>query len=171
MSRDILSRIRELLRSHDVAFREMHHAATHTSAESAAARNQDLSLGAKALVLRVDDGFALFVLRADRRLDSGAIRRQLGAKRLRFATAEELYDLTSLVPGAVPPFGAPILPFKVYADNSLASAGTDIAFNAGSLIQSMAMSVADWQRVNNPTWLEFSLQRDSPEPTNSSDTA
>jgi prolyl-tRNA editing enzyme YbaK/EbsC (Cys-tRNA(Pro) deacylase) len=133
----------------------MQHAATHTSAESAAARSQDLSLGAKALVLRVDDTLVLFVLRADRRLDSGAIKKQLGAKRLRFATPEELFELTSLVPGSVPPFGEPILPFKLYADNSLANSGTDIAFNAGSLTQSIAMAVADWQRVSNATWLDF----------------
>jgi Ala-tRNA(Pro) deacylase len=155
MSDDVLSRIRDRLRAENIAFREMQHAATHTSAESAAARSQDLSLGAKALVLRVDDEFALFVLRADRRLDSGAIKKQLGAKRLRFASPQELHELTSLVPGAVPPFGEPILPFKLYADLSLQSAGTDIAFNAGSLTQSIAMSVADWQRVSNPTWLEF----------------
>ncbi|HJS08776.1 MAG TPA: YbaK/EbsC family protein [Pirellulales bacterium] len=155
MSVDLLSRIRDLLRGEDIAFREMQHAATHTSAESAAARGQDLSLGAKALVLRIDDEFALFVLRADRRLDSGAIKKQLGAKRLRFATPEELFERTSLVPGSVPPFGEPILPFKLYADNSLANSGADIAFNAGSLTQSVAMSVADWQRVTNPIWLEF----------------
>jgi Ala-tRNA(Pro) deacylase len=155
MSLDIPSRIRDLLRAEDIAFREMQHAATHTSAESAAARSQDLSLGAKALVLRVDDTFALFVLRADRRLDSGAIKKQLGAKRLRFATPEELFEITSLVPGSVPPFGEPILPFLLYADESLRSAGSDITFNAGSLTQSIAMSVADWQRVSHPTWLDF----------------
>jgi Ala-tRNA(Pro) deacylase len=155
MSQDILPRIRDLLRSQGIAFREMEHAATHTSAESAAVRKQDLSLGAKALVLRVDDEFAIFVLRADRRLDSGAIKRQLATKRLRFATREELHELTALVPGAVPPFGEPILPCKLYADLSLQGGGTDIAFNAGSLTQSIAMSVGDWQRVSNPTWLEF----------------
>ncbi|MEX2140016.1 MAG: YbaK/EbsC family protein [Pirellulales bacterium] len=165
MSPDVLSRIRTLLYSHNVVFRETQHAPTHTSAESAAVRNQDLSLGAKALLLRVDDEFAVFVLRADRRLDSGAIKKQLGAKRLRFATREELQDLTSLVPGAVPPFGEPILPFKLYADVSLANAGTSIAFNAGSLTQSIAMSVPDWQRVSQPTWLEFA---ETPSPPTSS---
>lgn len=163
MTIDALSRIRDLLKSHNVPFREMEHGATHTSAESAAARGQDLSLGAKALVLRVDDNFALFVLRADRRIDSVAVKKQLGAKRLRFATPEELHQLTSLVPGAVPPFGEPILPFKLYADVSLSNEGTHIAFNAGSLTRSIAMSVADWQRVTNPTWLEFA-QPPSPKP-------
>jgi Ala-tRNA(Pro) deacylase len=156
MSEDVLSRIRALLQSHEVAFRETEHAPTHTSAESAAVRKQDLSLGAKALLLRVDDDFALFVLRADRRLDSGAIKKQLGVKRLRFATREELFELTSLVPGAVPPFGEPILPFALYADKSLLNDGTGIAFNAGSLTDSIAMSVADWQSVSRPIWLEFS---------------
>jgi Ala-tRNA(Pro) deacylase len=155
MSDDVLSRIRALLHSHNAEFRETEHAATHTSAESAAARNQDLSLGAKALLLRVDDEFALFVLRADRRLNSAAVKKQLGARRLRFASAEELLELTSLVPGAVPPFGEPILPFKLYADKSLTDAGENIAFNAGALTRSIAMSVADWQRVSQPTWLDF----------------
>ena len=155
MVQDVLSRVRDLLRSAELPFRETQHAATHTSAESAAARNQDLSLGAKALVLRVDDDFALFVLRADRRLDSAAVKKGLGAKRLRFATPEELHELTALVVGAVPPFGEPILPFKLYADISLSTAGTQIAFNAGSLTDSIAMSVAHWQRVAQPTWLEF----------------
>jgi hypothetical protein len=43
MSHDVLSRIRELLRSQGIAFRETEHAAAHTSAQSAAARNQDFS--------------------------------------------------------------------------------------------------------------------------------
>jgi Ala-tRNA(Pro) deacylase len=115
----ILASIREWLRRESVAFREVHHAPTRTSEESARARGEELRVGGKALLLKVDAEFRLFVLSADRKLDSGAIRDHFGAKKTRFASAEELMQLTGLVPGSVPPFGPPILPFPLYADFSV----------------------------------------------------
>jgi hypothetical protein len=58
----------------------------------------------------------MLVLRAAKHLDSGAIKERFGAKKTRFATPEELRELPGLVPGSVPPFGRPILPFDLYAD-------------------------------------------------------
>ena len=66
--------------------------------------------------------------------------------RLRFATVGELKELTGLVPGAVPPFGEPILPFPLYVDQS-SLAHDRIAFNAGSLTNSVIMSVDDYRTV------------------------
>src|SRR5436190_11694384 len=109
-SNSVLDAIRRLLAEHGVAFQEKHHPPTLTSEQSAAARGEPLGVGAKALLLKTDDVFRLFVLCADRKLDSAAIKRQLKAKKVRFATAAELQELTGLVPGAVPPFGPPILP-------------------------------------------------------------
>ncbi len=70
---DVLGRIRELLRSAGIAFREIQHAPTRTSEESARARGEELKVGGKALVLKVDGTFRPFVLSAARQLDSGAI--------------------------------------------------------------------------------------------------
>jgi len=81
-----------------------------------------------------------------RRLDSAKIKKALGAKRTRFATPEELHDLTGLVSGAVPPFGEPILSLPLYLDASIL-ANDRIAFNAGSLTDSIIMSVDDYRRV------------------------
>lgn len=158
MSRNALEQIRALLNSEGVGFREAEHEPTRTSEEAAAARGEDLSVGAKALLLRTDDVFRLFVLPADRRLDSGAIRRHLGVKRSRFATPEELLDLTGLVPGSVPPFGEPILPFELYADEDVGAAQGRVAFNAGSLTHSMIMSADDWERVARPKRFCFSRE-------------
>ena len=44
------------------------------SEESARARSEELRVGGKALLLKVDGEFRLFVLSADRKLDSNAIR-------------------------------------------------------------------------------------------------
>jgi Ala-tRNA(Pro) deacylase len=156
MSQNTLEQIRALLNSEGIGYREAEHEPTRTSEEAAAARGEHLSVGAKALLLRTDDVFRLFVLPADRRLDSGAIRRHLGVKRSRFATPEELLDLTGLVPGSVPPFGEPILPFELYADEDVGAAHGRVAFNAGSLTHSMIMAADDWEKLAKPERFQFS---------------
>src|SRR6185312_16319421 len=120
--------IRNWLRHESVVFRELHHAPTRTSEESALARGEPLRRGGKALLIKVDSDFRLFIVSADRKLDSAAIRTHFQARKTRFASAEELLQMTGLVPGSVPPFGAPILPFPLYADPSVLE-NERIAFN------------------------------------------
>jgi prolyl-tRNA editing enzyme YbaK/EbsC (Cys-tRNA(Pro) deacylase) len=112
-------------------------------------------VGAKALLLKLDDRFAIFVLPADRQLDSAAVKRHLQVKRIRFATADELRELTGLVPGSLPPFGEPILPFDLFADSSIGARHDRVAFNAGSLTDSIVMSASDWQAFAKPERLNF----------------
>ena len=93
------------------------------------------------------------MLPADRKLDSALVKKQLGVTRLRFASPEELLALTGLVPGSVPPFGEPILPFELIADVAIGARYPHVAFNAGSLTDSIIMSAADWARVAQPVRL------------------
>lgn len=151
----ILDRIRDWLRQESVVFREVHHEPTRTSEESARARGEELRVGGKALVIKVDSEFRLFVLSADRKLDSTAIRDHFAAKKTRFASPEELLQLTGLVPGSVPPFGAPLLPFPLYVDPSVFE-NDRIAFNAGSLTDSIIMPTADYRRLATPEVFRFS---------------
>ncbi len=154
----VLNSIRHLLRAAKIDFREVSHSPTFTSEESANARGEPLGVGAKAIVMRVDDRFCLFVLPADRKLDSVAIKQQLAAKKTRFATPEELMELTGLVPGSVPPFGAPILPLELFADSQLGQIYDRIAFNAGSLTHSLIVPFEAWRAVAQPTCFAFSKQ-------------
>lgn len=147
---EILPAIRSLLTEAGISFREVHHVPTRTSEESAKARGEELRIGGKALLMKGDDEFRLFVLPADRKLDSGAIRREFGWKKLRFATPEELSDLTGLVPGCVPPFGPPILPFELCLDQA-ATQNPRIAFNAGSLTDSIILAMSDYLAVAKPS--------------------
>ena len=125
--------------------------------------------------------FALFVMSASLKLNSKAIKKELKSKgkavskNIRFATIEELAELTKgLVPGCVPPFGKPVLKIdhggddrgngdagdgkddddeylKLYVDTSIAEENETIAFNAGSLTDSVIMSVQDYIRISAPT--------------------
>lgn len=156
MSLETLDRIRHFLKAENIAFREAEHGPTRTSEESAAARGESMSIGAKALLLKTDDVFRLFVLPADRKLNSSAIRHRLGVKRTRFASLDELKELTGLVPGSVPPFGEPILPFELYADEAVGKETDKVAFNAGSLRHSIIMPASDWERIARPVRFRFS---------------
>lgn len=147
---EILPAIRRLLTDANIVFREVHHEPTRTSEESAKARGEELRIGGKALLMKGDDGFRLFVLPADRKLDSGAIRREFGWKKMRFATPDELNELTGLVPGCVPPFGPPILPFELCLDQA-ATQNPRIAFNAGSLTDSIILSMSDYLAIAKPS--------------------
>jgi prolyl-tRNA editing enzyme YbaK/EbsC (Cys-tRNA(Pro) deacylase) len=158
MNEPILKQIRQLLTERGVPFDERHHPPTATSEESARARGEELGLGAKALLLRTDDVFRLFVLPADRKLASRLVKQQLCVKNVRFATADELLEQTGLVPGSVPPFGPPILPFELFADVEIGERFTRVAFNAGSLTDSIIMQASDWQSVANPERFSFAKE-------------
>ncbi|MBT6069070.1 hypothetical protein HOG48_04915 [Candidatus Peregrinibacteria bacterium] len=101
--------------------------------------------------------FGLFIFSAARKLDSGAVRRHFGVKKVRFADRDELMELTGLVPGSVPPFGKPLINLDLYVDNSIVK-NDQIAFNAGSLTDSIIMSVEDYLKVANAEIFEFSKE-------------
>ena len=129
-----------------LSYRHVHHAPTRTSEESAAARGEPIAIGGKALVFKAGDEFHLLVLSAARRTTGRGLREAFGVRKLRFASPEELHELTGVVPGCVPPFGEPILPLPLFVDRSVL-ANDRIAFNAGLLTESIIMSTADWQRA------------------------
>lgn len=155
MSESLFDRIRGLLDVHGVAYRTVSHGPTLTSEASAAARGEDIRIGGKALLIKTGEVFRLYVLSAAAKLDSDAVRRLCGVKKVRFATREELLELTGLVPGSAPPFGPPLLPFELFVDESVA-ANKLIAFNAGSLTDSIVMGTSDYLRVARPTMSRFS---------------
>ncbi len=151
-----LSLIIELLDGEGISYRRISHEPTRTSEDSARARGEALETGGKALLLKAGENFSVFVLSAALKLDSQAVKKRLGVKSLRFATADELMDLTGLVPGSVPPFGEPVLPFPLFVDVSI-EANDRIAFNAGSLTDSVVLSTVDYLRVAGGEIFRFSV--------------
>jgi Ala-tRNA(Pro) deacylase len=126
------------------------HEPTPTSADSARARGVPLGCGAKALVVKADGAFRLLVIPADRKLDSKLAKKSLGVKDLRFATPDELAATVGLPPGAIPPFGEPLLRLPLAADTDVGTRFPEVAFNAASLTASIIMSGVDWERLAKP---------------------
>ncbi|MBN2880791.1 hypothetical protein JXM83_01945 [Candidatus Woesearchaeota archaeon] len=141
-------KIKELLKNTN--YKEIHHKETPTSIDSARERGEDISIGGKALLLKTDDMFQLFIISASKQLDSKKIKKELNIKSLRFATPQELKELTNLVPGSVPPFGNPVIDFNLYIDTSITE-NEKIAFNAGSLTDSIILKTKDYLNIANPT--------------------
>ena len=133
-----------------VAYRLVTHPPTPTSVDAALARGEPLGCGAKALVVKADGQFRLFVIPADRKLDSRLARKSLGLRELRFATPEELAATVGLPPGAIPPFGEPLLHLPLAANVALGMRFPQVAFNAASLTASIIMTAADWERLAKP---------------------
>jgi Ala-tRNA(Pro) deacylase len=153
---DLFTLIKRFLDDNGVVYRAAHHQPTYTSEESARARGEEMKIGGKALVMKIGNDFRLFVLSGALKVNSAAIKEHFQEKRTRFATAEELAELTGCVPGCVPPFGEPIIALPLYVDNSIL-ANQKIAFNAGSLTDSIIMNVEDYLRIAKPTVFSFSL--------------
>lgn len=151
----VFSAITTLLDQHKIRYNVLHHTPTPTSADSAAARGEPLRIGAKALVLKTDDQFCLFVLPADKKLDTKKIKAIVSCKSLRFATTEELIAQTTLPPGAIPPFGS-LLKLPMYVDQMLFEEEF-MAFNAGSLEISIKMKTADYKTLLQPHIASFAL--------------
>jgi Ala-tRNA(Pro) deacylase len=147
--------IKSLLDENGIDYREVRHAPTRTSEESAKARGEDIAIGGKALVILIDGAFRLFVMSAARKLDSRRLKDRFHVNYSRFATPEELLELTGLVPGCVPPFGRPILPFDLYLDESIFE-NDRIAFNAGLLTVSIVMEREDYTKLIEPEIFRFS---------------
>ena len=146
----------DFLAEHNISYRTVHHQPTFTSEESAKARGEEVKIGGKAIVIKIDNDFKLFVLSAALKVDSKKLKEYFRAKNIRFATKEELHSLTGLVPGSVPPFGKPVLNLELFVDRSVTQ-NEKIAFNAGSLTDSIVMNTTDYLSIANAVQLDFSL--------------
>ncbi len=148
MASSVFQRLSDLLTSRSIGFDVQRHAPVFTSEEAAAIRGTPLASGAKALVCKVDDQFVMIVLPADRKLASKVVRKAAGIKSLRFASREEVEQLTGLVPGSIPPFGS-LFSLPTWCDERLAE-HSKINFNAGDHSVSISMAYADYLAAEQP---------------------
>ena len=81
------------------------------------------------------------------------MRRQRNWRKLRFLSREEVFELTGLEPGAIPPFGQ-LFGLPTLCDRRLGE-NERINFNAGDHCVSISMSYADYIRAESPELGEF----------------
>jgi Ala-tRNA(Pro) deacylase len=152
------TRLGEFLDREKVSYQQEFHRTVYTAQQVAAEEHIPGRIMAKTIVIKADDRFALAVLPASMRTDTGKLKAALGAKELRLASELEF---TGLFPdcevGAMPPFGN-LYGVPVYADTSLAK-DDEIVFNAGTHQDTIRMKYADFARLAEPKLLEFAERR------------
>ena len=150
----ITENLRALLENNNISYKEVDHEAAATCEISAQARSEDIKIGGKTLLFKDKKGFHLFVISAQKQVDSNKVRKILKTQKLRFATEEELKDICYVEKGALPPFGKPIYPYDLYLDESILY-NEKIAFNAGILTKSFILNTQDYLTLIQPQYCEF----------------
>ena len=88
------------------------------------------------------------MLPADRKLASKPVRRARGWRKLRFATRDEVRELTGLEPGSIPPLGS-LFGLPTLCDSRLGENET-INFNAGDHTISVSLRYDDFLAAEHP---------------------
>lgn len=151
----VVSKIIGLLKKEKLWFKTFEHEPVRTSEEAARVRTgYTLHQGAKAIIIRAknnetDKRFVMLVFPADLKFDNEKVKNILNVKDIRFATPEEIANLTGGIEiGGVPPFGN-LFGLEVICDKILFE-NEKIVFNAGDRRFSIAMKSEDYKKLITP---------------------
>jgi Ala-tRNA(Pro) deacylase len=154
-----VSKITNLLSDNNCWFETFIHEPVRTSEEAANIRiGYTLQQGAKALILRVttrenSKKYVMVVLPGDKKINSSKLKQELAIKDSRFATPDEVGQITGgVLPGGVPPFGN-LFELEVFCDYQIFN-NEKIVFNAGDRQVSVGMMAEDYKRLVNPTLVD-----------------
>lgn len=142
----VYEKIIQLLENNNIAYQALEHEPTPTCEDSARVRGTSMDQGAKALICFGDKKPVLIVLPCSQKLDAKAFKNSFGIKDLRFATPDEVQELTGLQIGAIPPLGK-LFGMPTYIEKNLGT-NESIAFNAGDRCKSVIMKYIDFETVS-----------------------
>jgi Ala-tRNA(Pro) deacylase len=143
------SSIHEFLREAHVPYTVMPHRVAFTAQAEAAATHVPGRDWAKVVVCFVDDEAVEAVVPAPSSVNLDLLLELAGGHEIRLADEEDLRRLfPGIEVGAMPPFG-PLYGQTVYVDAALA-AEHEIAFNAGTHQDAIAMRWSDFVKMVNP---------------------
>lgn len=154
MSEQTFLKIKNLLDENKISYETIEHEPVITSEDAARVRGNELSMGVKAMILKCDKDFVMVTLPANKRIDSEKVKKQINAKKLRFASIEEIQQTIDCERGGVPPFGF-LFGIKTLSDKKILD-NKEIEFNAGLTTKSIKMKSEDYFKIADVTVGEFS---------------
>lgn len=146
-------KIKDLLVTNNIAFDEIEHAPVFTSAEAQEVTGIPLHQGVKSLLIKSKNGYGLFVLPGDTRLDAKKVKKILGVSDFRFATPQEVEEVMGCAVGACYPFGL-VCETPMFVDNSVLK-NTHISFNPGRHDRTITLAVDDYQQITESICNDF----------------
>jgi len=152
--------VAEFLDKSGVSYKVTKHEPAFTAQQIAAVVHEPGRYVAKPVLVKVDGKYVMCVLAACRKIDLGALKKQLKAKSVQLA---EEQDIEKLFPdcelGAEPPFGN-LYDLPTIMDKALEQ-DEHIMFQCGSHERAIRMSMSDYRKLVKPKVLEFSYQMTS----------
>lgn len=147
--------IESILKDGGLWFERFEHEAVRTSEEAAKLRPEySIRQGTKSLIVKgkrpnEEKRFIMVVVPGDKQFDKHKLRAETGYTDVRFATPDEVAELTKgILPGGVPPFGN-LFDLPVFIDANVFE-NEKIIFNAGDRRVSMAMYSKDYLAIVKP---------------------
>jgi Ala-tRNA(Pro) deacylase len=148
------TRLKAFLDGRGVKYVTIRHSPAFTAAEVAASAHVTGRDFAKTVVVNVEGDLSLVVLPANRRLVLYDLREMLDNARVQLASEDEFRSrFPDCEIGAMPPFGN-LYDMPVFVASSLIDE-PEIAFNAGNHTEVIKMAYRDFERLVNPTVLDF----------------
>ncbi len=150
----------EFLDKSGVKYEVTEHKPAFTAQRMAAAEHEPGKYVAKPVIIRADDKYLMCVVAACYKIDLGALKKQLGAKKVELAEEKDMGKIFGDCElGAEPPFGN-LYDLTTIMDKAL-EADDHITFQAGSHDKAIRMSMADYIKLVKPKVLEFSYHTTS----------
>jgi Ala-tRNA(Pro) deacylase len=154
----IPKQITEFLDSRHVWYQYSTHSPAYTAQGLAHVQHVSGKELAKVVMVKADNNMVMAVVPASHRVDLDKFAELLQAKSLRLATEEEFRNcFPDCELGAMPPFGN-LYHLDVWMDSAL-QAHPNIVFNAGTHVEAIQMSFADFERLVMPKIGSFSVLR------------
>ena len=151
----VTEKIEQILREGKFWYQRFEHEPVRTSEEAAKVRPEyERKQGSKSLILKAKrkgeaKRFIMVVVPGDRQFDKNKLKTETGFEDMRFATPEEVSELTlGVIPGGVPPWGN-LFGLPVFADAALFE-NEKIIFNAGDRRISIAMYAKGYLQLVGP---------------------
>lgn len=154
-----VEKLRKFLDDQHVKYVTIKHSRAFTAQEVADSAQIPGREMAKTVMVKMDGRMAMVVLQAPEMINLEGLRAATGASDVVLATEQEFAGLfPKCETGAMPPFGN-LWDMPVFVDQHLRE-DEQIAFNAGTHTELVQMAYADFERLVNPTVLEFAHARD-----------
>ena len=156
-----LNKVRAFLDQHHVKYVVISHSKAYTAQGIAAIAHIPGQELAKTVIVKLDGALAMMVLPASYQVDLLALKKVVGVRDASLASEREFKQhFPDCETGAMPPFGN-LYGIPVYVDQTL-TRDHDIAYNAGSHLELIRMTYADFAALVKPIALEFSTRHNGP---------
>lgn len=117
----VYENIIKILNTLDIPFEQMEHPPVRTCEDSARYRDEHgwKGVGSKNILFHAKGRFYLVVTKAEKEIKARRFKKEFGTKNIRFATPDEVKEITDCEIGALPPFGYLNKKLPIYVDEEI----------------------------------------------------